>query len=95
MCRGQKQLTGIASVVALRADFAAAEQYRATPEPPLSVPIVAYGGTDDDDPTPAEWAGQTTSAFSSHVFERDHFILEQGDVFLPVPEADLRRLTTT
>ncbi len=65
----------------LRADFQVNETYRYDPEPPLAIPIVAMGGTDDRDVTIASlqaWQEQTSVGFSLHVFEGGHFFLQSA-----------------
>jgi surfactin synthase thioesterase subunit len=61
-----------------RADFAVVHQWRPTQRPPLSVPITAFGGTDDPRVRPEAlqgWASHTTSAYSMQLFEGGHFYL--------------------
>ena len=77
----------------LRADMALTETYRFAEEPPLEVPITAYGG-DADPKAPLEdlraWARHTTS-FRTRVFPGDHFYLASGrDAVLAALSADLR-----
>lgn len=62
----------------LRADFQMAETYEPAPTPPLSCPVVALGGSDDDR-TPREaleaWRQSTTGPFDVRVFPGHHFYL--------------------
>lgn len=77
---------------ALRADFAAAEQYLASPGAPLGCPILAYAGKDDDSPTPDQmraWSEQTTGAFSLRVFAGDHFYLKESGPVIAALREDL------
>lgn len=62
----------------LRAEFELDETYIYRPEPPLEVPISAWGGLQDHDPTPAEvegWREQTAARFNLRMFPGDHFFL--------------------
>jgi len=62
----------------LRADFALGETYVYTPEPPLEVPISAYGGaTDDEVPLwqVEAWREQAGGAFEFLTFPGGHFFL--------------------
>jgi medium-chain acyl-[acyl-carrier-protein] hydrolase len=72
----------------LRADFSLGETYRYTHEPPLDVPISAYGGRRDDEVSVDEveaWREQTTAAFRLQVFPGDHFFIN-GDRALVLAE---------
>jgi medium-chain acyl-[acyl-carrier-protein] hydrolase len=69
----------------LRADFALVETYAYRAEPPLDVPIVAYGGTGDPETKPSDvdaWAAQTSSDFRSAFFDGGHFFPFDGDEVL-------------
>jgi medium-chain acyl-[acyl-carrier-protein] hydrolase len=62
----------------LRADFALGEMYEYQQEPPLPVPITAYGGYRDDEVPPAEieaWGEQTSARFRCRMFDGDHFFI--------------------
>jgi medium-chain acyl-[acyl-carrier-protein] hydrolase len=62
----------------LRADFALAETYGCTDEPPLDVPISAFGGVYDAEvpfESVAAWRDQTTGAFRQRMFPGGHFFL--------------------
>ena len=63
----------------LRADFEAIENYRYVPdEPPLHIPIIAFGGLDDHRVSREHlegWAKHTNMRFSSQYFSGDHFFL--------------------
>lgn len=80
----------------LRADFAASETYVCAPEPPLVVPISAYGGREDVD-VPEErlaaWREQTTAAFRHVMFPGDHFFqVENRDLVLEELSRELHHL---
>ncbi len=63
---------------ALRNDYKAAETYRYTPGPPLSSPITALIGKDDDKVTAEQagaWTEVTTGPFELRLFEGGHFYL--------------------
>ena len=78
----------------LRADFSLSETYRYTPEPPLDLPISAYGGRTDDEVSEEEvsgWREQTTAAFEQHMFPGDHFFINgDRDAVLEVLARELR-----
>ncbi len=62
----------------LRADFTLGETYRYVPEPPLDLPICAYGGERDEDVSRADveaWREQTTGEFRMQMFPGDHFFI--------------------
>lgn len=62
----------------LRADFEVCETYQYTPGPPLSLPIVAFGGAQDAEVNYAQlapWREQTTGPFSLHILPGDHFFI--------------------
>jgi medium-chain acyl-[acyl-carrier-protein] hydrolase len=62
----------------LRADFSLGETYDYQPEPPLALPITAYGGERDDDVPPEQmeaWREQTSAAFRCRMFDGDHFFI--------------------
>jgi medium-chain acyl-[acyl-carrier-protein] hydrolase len=65
----------------LRADFEVCQTYAYREEPPLDCPIVALGGLQDAEAGSAElepWRAHTTTSFSLHMFEGDHFYLNTG-----------------
>jgi medium-chain acyl-[acyl-carrier-protein] hydrolase len=75
-----KELLGIMLPI-LRADFAVHETYAYADEPPLDVPITAFGGIDD--PTVPEdgldaWRHQTRKGFRRLMFPGDHFYLNKA-----------------
>jgi medium-chain acyl-[acyl-carrier-protein] hydrolase len=62
----------------LRADFRLDETYRHSPYPRLSCPISAYGGISDEDVSAdsiAAWRDTTKGAFTSRMFDGDHFFI--------------------
>ncbi|WP_220503877.1 thioesterase II family protein [Microbispora sp. H13382] len=65
-------------VPAIRADFAVCETYAYRPEPPLTCPIFAFAGTEDQE-VPAErvspWQEQTSATFLHQVLPGGHFFL--------------------
>ena len=65
----------------LRADFEVCQTYRYESGIPLSVPIDAYGGVEDDGETPdllEEWGLHTTGEFSLQLLHGDHFFLHSA-----------------
>jgi len=80
----------------LRADFAIGETYRYRDEPPLDVPITAFGGATDPEVSAEQveaWGEQTTAAFHAKTFPGDHFfILGDRDLVLREISHDLRPL---
>ncbi|CAO5236316.1 thioesterase II family protein [Frankia sp. AgKG'84/4] len=62
----------------VRGDYRAVERHRHVPGPPLTCPVVAFGGDDDPHASVADlraWADHTTGAFEAHVFSGGHFYL--------------------
>jgi len=63
----------------LRADFTLVETHPHDPAPrPLSVPLLAFGGTDDPDSCADQiqgWAAMTSGPAAIHVLPGDHFFL--------------------
>jgi medium-chain acyl-[acyl-carrier-protein] hydrolase len=83
----------------LRADFSLGETYRWIPEPPLDLPISAYGGQRDEEVAPDEveaWREQTSGEFRFRMFPGDHFFIN-GDRALVLQEmtTELRPLLAT
>lgn len=69
----------------LRADFEMVQTYSYKDEPPLAVPITAFGGSEDFDVTKKHlerWAEQTVSSFSMEVIPGDHFFLNSKRALL-------------
>jgi medium-chain acyl-[acyl-carrier-protein] hydrolase len=61
---------------ALRADLAICETYEYTDDRPLDCPLIAIGGSSDDDVSGAElqaWRSQTTSFFRIEMLQGGHF----------------------
>lgn len=72
----------------LRADFSLGETYEYLPEPPLDIPVSAYGGVKDDEVEPWQieaWREQTSSRFHHRMFPGDHFFIN-GDRTLVLEE---------
>jgi medium-chain acyl-[acyl-carrier-protein] hydrolase len=66
---------------AFRADLGIFESYRLVEEPPLDVPITAFGGVADDFARPAAmegWRAQTSMAFSLRTFPGGHLFLQSS-----------------
>ncbi|MGW0244886.1 thioesterase II family protein [Micromonospora sp. LA-10] len=64
----------------MRSDYRAVESYRFRPGPPLSCPVVALVGADDDKVDLDEarsWGDHTTGGFRLHVFPGGHFYLAE------------------
>ncbi|HKU75298.1 MAG TPA: thioesterase II family protein [Pyrinomonadaceae bacterium] len=61
----------------LRADFELIETYSYVPGPPLTCPITAFGGLDDEEVKDVldPWREQTGGPFSLHMFPGDHFFV--------------------
>lgn len=69
----------------LRADFRQGDTYVFTPEPPLDVPVSAYGGALDEEVPVWQveaWAETTSSAFRCRVFPGGHFFINQDRALL-------------
>lgn len=63
---------------AMRGDFEMLETHRHQPEPPLAIPITAFGGAADPGVTPAElagWRAEAGAGFQMRVFPGGHFFL--------------------
>jgi surfactin synthase thioesterase subunit len=66
----------------IRADFAVLETYRCAEQPPLAVPISAYGGLSDDEVSPDElaaWSDHTNAGFQMRFIPGDHFFLKSAE----------------
>ncbi|SCL23262.1 Acyl transferase domain-containing protein [Micromonospora pallida] len=64
----------------LRADFALVETRIHQTEPPLDVPLTAFGGERDDKVTEeqlAAWRDQTTTGFALEMLPGDHFFVQR------------------
>ena len=69
----------------LRADFELIETYAYTHEPPLNIPLTAFGGLADLDISRESlggWRAQTTAAFSLRMLSGDHFYLTANEELL-------------
>jgi medium-chain acyl-[acyl-carrier-protein] hydrolase len=68
-------------VPTVRADFAVCESHVYTPEPPLPLPISAFGGDDDAEADRAEleaWQLHTTGTVNVAMFPGDHFFIQSS-----------------
>jgi medium-chain acyl-[acyl-carrier-protein] hydrolase len=66
----------------LRADFELAETYQCADDRPLSAPIVAFGGTTDDETADGRleaWRAQTDGVCSFHWVPGDHFFIRSNE----------------
>jgi medium-chain acyl-[acyl-carrier-protein] hydrolase len=62
----------------VRADFQVVNSYGYTADRPLSCPITAFGGSDDEESQEsrlAAWRTQTSGPFAHHVLRGDHFFI--------------------
>jgi medium-chain acyl-[acyl-carrier-protein] hydrolase len=69
----------------LRADFEICQTYAYNPGPPLTCPITAFGGIDDQDVTRDQitaWEKQTTGDFKLHLYPGDHFFIHSSQPLL-------------
>lgn len=76
----------------LRADFSLGETYRYTHEPPLDVPIRAYGATRDVEVSGEEiegWKEQSSQPITIRTFNGDHFFINRHPSFLLEMSQDL------
>lgn len=82
---------------ALRADARLYRRYVYEPEPPLPLPVFAYGGAADPNVRPEhleKWREQTTSRFERHEFPGGHFYLQtHRAAFLAALARDLAAIT--
>lgn len=65
----------------LRADLKLAEHYEYRAEPPLPVPIRAFGGDDDpavDEQALRDWSAETTAGFGVQRFPGGHFFVQES-----------------
>jgi len=80
---------------ALRADAELCETYEYVSDATLSCPIVAFGGTDDDEETLERmkaWHSQTSGPFSLHAIQGDHFFIHSNEQqVLALLRTELRR----
>jgi medium-chain acyl-[acyl-carrier-protein] hydrolase len=79
----------------VRADFEVIQTYTAADEPPLDVPLTAFGGLMDEDVSREDleaWGAQTTHAFTSRMLPGDHFYLTTNQhLLLPLLSQELYR----
>ena len=79
----------------LRADSALYRNYVYQPEPPLAIPIYAYGGAADPNVTPEHldaWREQTTAGFARREFTGGHFFFHAArEEFFAALRKDLTR----
>jgi medium-chain acyl-[acyl-carrier-protein] hydrolase len=64
----------------LRADFALCETYRYRPGPPLTCPVIAYGGLHDAHVSTgalAAWQSQSVGPFGVRLFPGNHFFFRR------------------
>lgn len=69
----------------IRADIELTETYAYHPEPPLALPVTAFGGSRDPHVRRShlvEWKGQTSSDFALRVFDGDHLFIHQSEAQL-------------
>ncbi|MDQ2882204.1 MAG: alpha/beta fold hydrolase [Actinomycetota bacterium] len=72
----------------LRSDCALTETYVCRPQAPLSCPVTAFGGLQDQEVFPEDvraWSSHTTGPFRAHLLPGDHF-------FVNTARSDLLRL---
>jgi surfactin synthase thioesterase subunit len=79
----------------VRADFEMLDTLAPPSEPPLSVPLAAWGGTEDPQPTPHEleaWREYSTQEFSLQLITGGHFFIHSaGNALLEGVERTLIR----
>ncbi|UNO43375.1 alpha/beta fold hydrolase [Streptomyces sp. MST-110588] len=77
----------------VRASYRIREAYAAAPAPPLTCPVIAFGGQEDFEADAADldaWARLTTGRFRSHTLPGGHFFLrEQRATFLRLLQQEL------
>ena len=80
----------------LRADFELVGTYTYTPEAPLTLPLSAFGGTQDADVSAeqlAAWREQTSGPFTRRMYPGDHFFINSlREPLLRDVATDLTRL---
>jgi medium-chain acyl-[acyl-carrier-protein] hydrolase len=67
----------------LRADFRLWESYVYRPAPPLSIPLLVFGGTDDERASREsldEWSRHTTGTCTVQTFPGGHFFIDDASV---------------
>jgi surfactin synthase thioesterase subunit len=79
----------------IRADFALLDSWSYEPQEPLSVPITAFGGTEDVSVPRAAleaWRHETTAKFEAHLLAGDHFFINQSQPFVRMLADTLARI---
>jgi surfactin synthase thioesterase subunit len=80
----------------IQADARMLSAYRHVQEPPLQIPIIAYGGLDDPTLSPEEmegWRHQTSADFIRRAFPGGHHFLNPGEpAFFEALAVDLARV---
>ncbi|MDP2996512.1 MAG: alpha/beta fold hydrolase [Bryobacterales bacterium] len=79
----------------LRADTALYRNYVYSVEPPLDLPLRAYGGAADPNVRQEHveaWSCQTTRSFAARIFDGGHFYLNTAPEFLATLAGDLEAL---
>jgi medium-chain acyl-[acyl-carrier-protein] hydrolase len=69
----------------LRADFCLSETYNYVPEPPLPIPLVAFGGLQDPLVSRADleaWREQTMASFQALLLPGNHFFVHTAELSL-------------
>lgn len=77
--RGERELLALI-LPTLRADLKITEIYEYHAEPPLPVPIRAFGGSDDpgvDEPSLHAWSQETSAGFGVQMFRGGHFFTQE------------------
>jgi medium-chain acyl-[acyl-carrier-protein] hydrolase len=67
---------------AIRADLELVETYAYREEAPLTCPITAFGGLNDNEESPEmidDWRRQTSGGFSMHIISGDHFYIHSRE----------------
>ena len=79
----------------LRADFELIQTYKSTDEPPLDIPVSAFGGLEDVEINRESlegWRAQTTRSFTLRMLPGDHFYLTTNQhLLLPLLSQELYR----
>jgi len=79
----------------LRADFQICQTHRYTEEPPLSCPIIGFGGLCDEVTCEdmEAWRVQTTKCLSLHMLPGDHFFVRtHEDIIVKIVGSWLNRI---
>ena len=82
----------------LRANFTMLETYVYQDAAPFDYPITAFGGKSDrttSEPALRSWSEQTGQSFHYHMFEGDHFFIQQHEqAVLNIIARDLEQFLT-